>query len=252
MKKLGRKIDALSSRFTNGNGLCVNGYFRFAIMLTSLLLSGMAGPVPVHSAQARYNTNDQETAYAYQKMQSSLDSCRLQLGNHDNELRMHESKLENFETILEALNQQLEDYGKNQKELIKKNGEAVETKVQILDSSSKKMIDDLKKLQTHANETTSSLTQSAQKIVELEKMLDVQNQNMEQLKATLKLLMELFQDKNGIALEGESSGKTYRIQPGDSLEKIAKTQHTSVQKIKDLNSLTSDRIIVGKLLKIPE
>ena len=61
--------------------------------------------------------------------------------------------------------------------------------------------------------------------------------------------MDLFQDKNG-NVESENSEKTYRIQPGDSLEKIAKAKQATVQKLKELNGLTNDKIIVGKLLRL--
>ena len=210
----------------------------------------MMVPLTAHAAM-RYTASEQESSSTYQKMQSSLDTCRLQLANHDTELRMYESKLDNFETILEALNQQLEDYGKNQKELIKRNGEALDTKVLNLESSNKRVLEDLKRLQTHANETNAALTASNQKVTELEKLLSVQNQNIVHLKASLKLLMDLIQDKNGLVSESDAE-KTYRVQPGDSLEKIAKAKGTTVQKLKEWNGMTNDRIIVGKLLKVQD
>jgi LysM repeat protein len=48
------------------------------------------------------------------------------------------------------------------------------------------------------------------------------------------------------------TGPSYRIKPGDSLEKIARANQTTVQAIKELNGLTNDRIVVGKLLQLPE
>ena len=45
--------------------------------------------------------------------------------------------------------------------------------------------------------------------------------------------------------------KIYTIQKGDSLEKIAKKYKTSIKTLKELNSIESKNIIVGKKIKIP-
>lgn len=46
------------------------------------------------------------------------------------------------------------------------------------------------------------------------------------------------------------TGKTYRVKKGDSLYRIAKKFNTTVQKLKDLNNLTSDELQVGQILMI--
>jgi len=57
-------------------------------------------------------------------------------------------------------------------------------------------------------------------------------------------------DKN--SAEKSTGGRTYRIKDGDSLAKIAKAHQTTVQAIKVVNGLTNDKIVVGKMLQIPE
>lgn len=49
----------------------------------------------------------------------------------------------------------------------------------------------------------------------------------------------------------EGDLKSYLIVPGDSLSKIAKEFGTTVAKIKDINSLTTERIIAGEYLQVP-
>ncbi|CAM3066373.1 LysM peptidoglycan-binding domain-containing protein [Sporolactobacillus spathodeae] len=51
-------------------------------------------------------------------------------------------------------------------------------------------------------------------------------------------------------VSSNSSGAIYKVKSGDSLWKIARTHRTTVQSIKSLNSLTSDRIYVGQQLKL--
>ena len=47
------------------------------------------------------------------------------------------------------------------------------------------------------------------------------------------------------------SGDFYTVKPGDTLYGIAKKFNTSVNKIKDMNNLSSDLLTVGQKLKIP-
>ncbi|MFE0507007.1 LysM peptidoglycan-binding domain-containing protein [Peribacillus butanolivorans] len=49
-----------------------------------------------------------------------------------------------------------------------------------------------------------------------------------------------------------SSSDTYTVKSGDTLDKIAKTHNTTVQKLKSKNNLTSNLIFPGQVLKINE
>ena len=44
---------------------------------------------------------------------------------------------------------------------------------------------------------------------------------------------------------------TYKVQAGDSLEKIAKKKGLSIDEIKKINNLQNDLIVVGQKLKLP-
>ena len=46
--------------------------------------------------------------------------------------------------------------------------------------------------------------------------------------------------------------KSYKIQPGDVLSKIAKTHRTTVEALRTINNLKNNNIISGKTLRIPE
>jgi LysM repeat protein len=49
-----------------------------------------------------------------------------------------------------------------------------------------------------------------------------------------------------------ASGSTYVVQSGDSLSVIAQRYSTNVADLKSLNNLSSDRVLVGQVLKVPE
>ncbi len=89
------------------------------------------------------------------------------------------------------------------------------------------------KLSSHANQTTAFLTQYRDHIQEIDRRLD----EALRLKATL---------------QKQPTSKTHLVKSGDSLEKIARHHQTSVQTLKELNHLSSDRIVVGQQLQIPD
>ena len=57
--------------------------------------------------------------------------------------------------------------------------------------------------------------------------------------------------KTASAAKAKARGQ-YVVKSGDSLGRIARAHHTTVSAIKSANGLTSDRIVAGQTLKLPE
>lgn len=166
----------------------------------------------------------------------SYDDIRHEVDNHEAEIRMFEERLNTQEVIVDSLRQQVMDANHENKELVKGSAILLENNVNHLETSVKGITDDLRNLQAHGNDTAKVLNQHKQKIEEIEKKMD-------QLQDTLQLVLD--------ALQVPGSEKVYQVVSGDTLEKIARKHETTIQKIKDLNSLSSDRIYVGQKLKMP-
>ncbi len=230
-----------------------------------------------HSAPARNSNNNnyylQENTQAINEVRTSLESIRHEMRNHESEIRMFDEKLNNLDAIIEGVRDQISDTSKAHKEQLKGSTENIEDKISNLETATKGLVADLRLFKAHANETTSSLAQYKQKIAELEKIVDLQNQNIEHLQAAMRSIMDALQpnepapSKNIVTTPTASSSnnitspsantsinsdRAYRIKPGDSLEKIARNNNTTVQALKELNGLTNDRIVVGKILQLPE
>lgn len=180
---------------------------------------------------------------------NELDALRFNLQNQEVELRTFENKLESLNAILDSLNEQISTANTHQKELFKGNTNAQEAKVSSLESLTKALSLDIKQLRSHANDTSISLEQMKKKFSEWDIKIKEQNQNIDNLQIALQSLMEFFQAKTDAS--SAFTGKVYKVKDRDTLEKIAKAHGTTIQAIKEINNLNSDKIVVGKSLKIP-
>jgi chromosome segregation ATPase len=95
----------------------------------------------------------------------------------------------------------------------------IRTKLASLERLQERFNADLSSLSSHANQTTSSLTVYRDRILQLEEI------------------------KKGRL-------KTYTVQKGDTLDKIARMHQIPLSALKDLNNLSSDRILIGQELKV--
>jgi LysM repeat protein len=219
-------------------------------------LAVVAFPFILHAAPQRgqqYNTQDSSAA-AIREIYSSMEDIRHTVDNHEIEIRMYDEKLKNMDSIIDNVRDQLEEAVKFNKDQLKNNLAGVDAKLVSLDTITKGIANDIQQFKSFSNETTTVLAQYKKKIGEIEKTIDLQNQNIEHLQAAMNSLMEALQGKVpklGVP-EPSSSNRSYKIQQGDSLEKIARNHQISIQSLKDANGLTSDRIVVGKTLIIPE
>jgi len=116
----------------------------------------------------------------------------------------------------------------------------LETRIQNLEKLTGQIRKDLESLSSHAGQTTKSLTQYRNQINALDKRL----KDIAELKGTL--------DSISKAINAPASSKTYKVRSGDSLEKIARKHHTTIGALKQANGLTSNTILIGQELRIPD
>lgn len=187
-----------------------------------------------------------QTELALHEVQTNLDDLRHDIHCFKTELQILDGRIKHFENTLTTLKQQ--DLEKQQAKL-----DQIYTQLQTLEkrwSISEKTWDsktqELHYLTSHAKETSTALMQFKERIEELEKELIVGQRKFEEL-GKLKQNIEYLTK----SIAGGEGFKTYRVCQGDSLERIAKFHKTSVEKIKKLNDLDQDLIVIGQDLKIP-
>lgn len=211
----------------------------FQLLTTSSLISA-----------PRYGYNrDEDTVTALREVRDSLDALRHEVNNHDTELRMFEERINNQEATIGSFRQQVQDSNQANRDLLRGNSSSFESKIASLETSNRNIIADLQQLKSHANETANALALYKQKVSDLEKLIVLQNQNIDSLQTALQSLVDAIQVKENIT--SASGTRSYKIKAGDSLEKIARAHHTTIKAIKEVNNLSNDRIIVGQTIQIP-
>src|SRR5262249_17726074 len=100
-------------------------------------------------------------------------------------------------------------------------------------SSGAEKAGDVNALTVHAKETSEALVQFRQRIEELEKE-----------QASVQRRFEAFAKSTDL--------KVHKVRSGETLKKIAEMHGTTVDKLKRINDLQQDRIVVGQELKVTE
>jgi LysM repeat protein len=246
---------------TRGRGILP--FVLFAGFLIAFPLN--AAPTPAQRTGQYYQDPN---ATVIKEMYHSLEDMRHEISNHEAEIRMFDEKLTNLDSIIDSVRDQLSDSGKFYKEQLKNSSAEMDARITSLEATSKGLVGDMRLLKTHSNETVAILNQYKQKIGEMEKSIELQNQDIEHLQAAMRSLMEAMQGSSPNSAKNFSSSlktsqvkneaadlsnadRTYKVKSGDSLEKIARCHQTTIQAIKDANGLITDRIVVGKTLIIP-
>jgi chromosome segregation ATPase len=168
------------------------------------------------------------------EVQTNLDDLRHDIHCFQTDIQILEGRIKHYENLVATLKPS--DQEKSKLDQLLHQVQALEKKWAFLEKAQSK---DLQNLQMHANETTASLTQFKDRIQELEGILLSQNRRVDELTKG----KQKGDSPNGFQL--------YKVRSGDSLEKIAKAHKTAVEKIKKLNNLGQDLIVVGQELKIP-
>lgn len=202
------------------------------------------------------------------QLRTDIADLKHEMRNHEDEIRIFDRKIQSQENSFEDFKQQLLDETQSQRDLtraatinLEGRTDTLNQSISNLDASVKGLTSDLRLIKTQSNDSVAVLGQYRQKIGELEEIIHTQGQLIQNLEQALKSMVEVWEAKETArelatkpleATSSSDSDKTYKVQSGDSLEKIAKAHKVSVQSLRAANQLTGDRILIGQTLKIPQ
>jgi len=178
-------------------------------------------------------------------MQTNLDDLKHDIHCFQTEIQILDGRIKYYENALATLKQQDIEKQTAKLEQIAHDLRLLEKKWTTFEKTQEEANGGVLRLTSHANETSTALVQFKQRIQELEQQILSQNRRFEEL-AKVKGHIETIAKSLPT-----SKFKIYKVRPGDSLEKIANLHHTKADKIKKLNELESDLIVVDQELKIP-
>lgn len=185
---------------------------------------------------------------ALHKVRTEMEDMKHDLNTSEIELHILEGKLIDQESAMSNVKDQIIQAHKSKIESLEERISSLEKKIAAQDKQNEELRANLKKLGKHANQTTSALTQYRDKIDELEREVHAHKQKFEDV-ASLKSTLESIGKELDAA--DYSSLRSYTIREGDSLEKIARRFQTSVEHIKKINRLSSDKIKTGEEIYVP-
>lgn len=222
---------------------------QFQVTFLCMIMGMMQLPlaaIPANRAQSLPPPSTPEVA-AIRNLRENIDAMRHGQNNHEIEIKAFSEKFDNLETIIDSLRNQLRDSSRAHKDHISTSTIDLESKIANIEIVAKGAVADLRQLKEHANESSTVLSQYQQRLRDVEKVSERQAQQINSLQAALKAVTEIL-GKDG----DDASTKIYQVKSGDSLEKIANANQTSIRAIKELNNLSNDRIIINQKLKLPE
>ena len=179
------------------------------------------------------------------EVQTNLDDLQHDFNCFQTELQILDGRIKYYENALANLKQQEIANQHSKIEQIAHELSLLSKKWTVLEKGREEDKASANKLASHANETTMALVQFKQRMQELEQGILAQNKRFEDLakvKESIDAIAKSFK---------QTPSKIHKVLPGETLEKIASVHRTKVERIKKLNDLTTDLIVIDQELKIP-
>jgi len=227
------------SSLSSPDSIFCNSLFRPSIWLIPLFFFASCSPL-----RTSFNDEKHQWELKLHEVLTNLDDLKHDINCFQTEIQILDGRIKYYENALASLKQQDIEKQQVKIEQIVRDLNALEKKWSSYEKSQDGTKGDMQQLASHANETTTALSQFKNRIQELEQDILSQNRRFEDL-AKLKGNLE------SIAKSIKPAYKIYKVRPGDSLKKIASAHHTKVDRIKKLNDLEQDLIVVDQELKIP-
>lgn len=179
------------------------------------------------------------------KVRTDIEDIKHDLNTYEIEHHILEGKLADQEHSLTILQKETIEAYSTKLDAVLNELTGVRSEIEGMKNKQKQLLGDISELTSHANDTTNALAQYKGKIESLEKVLEEQDGRFEQIAGLKKTLNEIAE------YHKSNQYSHYTVKTGDSLEKIAKKFHTSVDEIKRINNRTNDLIIVGEEIQVP-
>jgi len=180
------------------------------------------------------------------ELRIELDDLKHALKTTQVDLGLLDERQKKQDNSLRQTKDQVQSRDTSSLHLLTSQINALEKKVAALEKTLEKAANDLRSLNAVATQTLNKTQELEQSLLSHEKRLD----DVVNLKSTLTNISKAI--KGQTSAQTPSSAKLYRVKAGDSLEKIARQHHTSVEALRKINHLPSDKIVIGQELRLSD
>jgi LysM repeat protein len=215
----------------------------FCSILAFFALASSCTPIKSSSKDEKH-----QMELTLHEVQTNVDDLRHDLNCFKTDLQIIDGKIKNQETQIDSVKEKQSIQTLAQIDALFEKIKEAEMKIAKLEKGQVAGFKDIENLSSLTKESSLSLSQCKEKLTELEGNIIAQSKRTDEVK-------KLKETLDGIATSLKVNGEgfiSYRVKPGDSLEKIAKLNKTSVEQLKKLNGLDQDLIVVGQELKVPK
>ncbi len=187
---------------------------------------------------------------ALHEIQIELSELKYQMNTHQTELAILEEKWNEERKTLTQVKKQVHSGDSTASKQLRTDVEELRRRLISVDKQSEKASSDLKKLEIHAEQNAAVMAQYKTKLQECQSTIADQSGKLDEIKKLRTTISSLSQAMQGQTVPLEK--RTYQVVAGDSLQKIAQKNQTSVTALKRANQLQTDQISVGQELLLPD
>ncbi|MFZ4773225.1 MAG: LysM peptidoglycan-binding domain-containing protein [Chlamydiia bacterium] len=187
-------------------------------------------------------SDKQQIEFNVQKLKTEIEDLKMEMKTFQIEVGILEGKLMYHEEDLSYLQAQ-DNPAKGGRGSLDQST-LIDKRIQEVEKTLDTLMKRFDRIEVESKEIAKSIFGYRQKFGEIEKYLQTQNDSLQEIAKVRKSLKEIKEESTETI--------TYRVRPGDSLEKIARQFSTTPDQIKKMNQLHNDLILVGQELRVPK
>lgn len=208
-------------------------------LLSSLFLISFSSCMSAKHIRAQ----EMQTDLALRQMHSEIEEQKYKFNRLEVELQIVEGKADSQSEVSKEILKELAKLSQKESKLLESTLSELKLKIEELEQKDQMLYQKLQQLSLLAESHALSLKLHKEQFNETELVLLQQKQVLRDLEAHLQSLF--------ISTDYEEAGHLYYVvQKGDSLESIAQTHQVSLEKLVQLNELSSQQVAIGQKLRL--
>ena len=178
------------------------------------------------------------------------DDLSHRLKNCEIELDMLKNNLQSQEESREKLYKYMEENISSMKRVMKECESNASDPKQKLQKTIQGLQSDFTTLKQHTNQLSTKVNELNTCLLNLKKEVSFQSASLKSIEDAVQLLTKALDPQKESNSPSISKNGKYKVQSGDTLEKISKKTGVSIKELKEINNLSSSVVRIGQELQL--